>query len=246
MVFTGRIIFEEERKAMAKLVHLIYNRKLTNTAGGNFSFMVHDEDGKQLMIMTPTMMSEAYLGELTPNQILVVDPKTREIVAGEGKLTREINMHEAIYETNPDITAIIHAHAPEALFWSTSNLPIPNVTEVTQLVGKVYELPFAPATSQPLADTVRKFMEEKKPNIPFQVNLNSHGVLIATKGPDGITAVHSALAILDTMETNAKVAYQQTVMQGLGIMDGYYSNGRKIGTLEDLKNGVEIHGIDEH
>ena len=56
--------------------------------------------------MTPTMMSEAYLGEISPAQVLVVEPRTRRIVDGVGHLTREINMHEAMYETNPAIKAV--------------------------------------------------------------------------------------------------------------------------------------------
>ncbi|HPJ00408.1 MAG TPA: class II aldolase/adducin family protein, partial [Enterococcus sp.] len=86
----GRMMFEREREDMAKIVKLIFSRKLTNVAGGNFSFKATDKDGKDYIIMTPTMMSEAYLGELSAAQILVVEPHTRKVVSGIGKLTREI------------------------------------------------------------------------------------------------------------------------------------------------------------
>lgn len=237
----GHIIFEEERKAMAEVVNLIYTRKLTNTAGGNFSFKTKDKDGKEYLIMTPTMMSEAYLGKISPSQVLVVEPHTRKIIAGEGNLTREINMHEAVYDTNPNINAVLHAHAPESMFWATSHLPMPNLTEATQKVKTIPVLEFAPNCSEELADTVSKHIKDNQLEMPIELLLDSHGVLIAVDAEDGITAIHKALSILDTVETNARIAYQQTVMQGMGILDGYYSKGVKVGDLEDIKQGNTIY-----
>lgn len=39
----------------------------------------------------------------------------------------------------------------------------------------------------------------------------------------------------DTAEWNAEIAYKQAVFQALGITDGFYSKGKKVGTLEELK-----------
>ena len=114
----GRMIFERERQDMANIIKVIFQRKNTNVAGGNFSFKTTDENGKEYIIMTPTMMSEAYLGEVSPAQVLVVEPHTRRIIDGVGSLTREINMHEAVYDANPEIKAVLHAHAPNAMFWA--------------------------------------------------------------------------------------------------------------------------------
>ena len=86
----GRMLFERERQDMARIVRVIFERKNTNVAGGNFSFKTTDDQGKDYIIMTPTMMSEAYLGEISPAQVLVVEPRTRRIVDGVGDLTREI------------------------------------------------------------------------------------------------------------------------------------------------------------
>ena len=69
----GRMLFERERQDMARIVRVIFERKNTNVAGGNFSFKTTDDQGKDYIIMTPTMMSEAYLGEIAPAQVLVVE-----------------------------------------------------------------------------------------------------------------------------------------------------------------------------
>lgn len=147
----GRMIFERERQDMANIIKVIFQRKNTNVAGGNFSFKTTDENGKEYIIMTPTMMSEAYLGEVSPAQVLVVEPHTRRIIDGVGSLTREINMHEAVYDANPEIKAVLHAHAPNAMFWATTGLPMPNLTEATQKVGPVPVMDFEPNCSEELA-----------------------------------------------------------------------------------------------
>ena len=236
----GKMLFQQEREEMVKIVRIITERGLTNAAGGNFSFLAEDDMGKPFIIMTPSLMSESFLGELPAAQILVVDFHTQTIIDGVGTLTREINMHQAIYHANPKVKAVIHSHAPNTLFWATANIPIPNLTEGTQKVKGIPILDFAPACSLELAEIATKYIEENQ-ELPQLFMLNSHGILIAQKGVSGIHAIHSALAILETNEMNAEIAYKQTVLQGLGIMDGYYSQGEKIATLEDLKNGLMIY-----
>lgn len=237
----GRMIFEREREDLAHIVRVIFQRKNTNVAGGNFSFKTTDKDGKEYIIMTPTMMSEAYLGELSPAQILVVEPHTRKIIDGVGKLTREINMHEAIYDANPEIRAVLHAHAPNAMFWATSGLPMPNLTEATQKIAGVPVMPFEPNCSEELAEITSTYVKEHDLKLPHMLLLDSYGVLINAGGESGIEAIHKALQILDTVEWNAEIAYKQAIFQAVGLLDGFYSKGEKVGTLEDLKNKKVIY-----
>jgi len=237
----GRMIFEKERQDMANIIKVIFQRKNTNVAGGNFSFKTTDENGKEYIIMTPTMMSEAYLGEVSPAQVLVVEPHTRRIIDGVGSLTREINMHEAVYDANPEIKAVLHAHAPNAMFWATTGLPMPNLTEATQKVGPVPVMDFEPNCSEELAALTSGYIKMNDLPLPHMLLLDSHGVLINAKGATGNEAIHKALQILDTAEWNAEIAYKQAVFQALGITDGFYSKGKKVGTLEELKNKVSIY-----
>ena len=241
----GRMIFEREREDLARIVKLIFERKNTNVAGGNFSFKTTDQTGKEYIIMTPTMMSEAYLGEVSPAQILVVEPHTRKIIDGVGKLTREINLHEAVYDTNPEIKAVLHAHAPNSMFWATAGLDMPNLTEATQKIGYVPVLDFEPNCSPELAGLVSDYMEKEKLELPNMLLLNSHGVLISAPGETGIEAIHKALQILDTTEWNAEIAYKQTIFQSLGLLEGYYSKGKQVGTIEDLKDHNPIYNREE-
>lgn len=235
----GRILFERERQDLADVIELTYYRKNTNTAGGNFSFKTKGEDGNDYLIMTPSMMSEAYHGKVSASQILVVNPDTWEIIAGEGELTREINMHTAAYQANPDIKCVFHAHAPNAMFWATSHLDLPNLTEATQKVKHIEVLDFEPNCSPELAEIVRQKIKSDL-SLPKEYLLDSHGVLILTPGETGMAALHKALSILDTVEWNADIAYKQTIFQQMGLLDGYYSKGVKVGDLSDLVNRKPI------
>lgn len=240
----GRIPFEYEREDLAKVVREVMERRDTNIVGGNTSIKVQDETGKDYYVMTPTMMSEAYMGYLNADQILVIEPHTRKVVSGNGKVTREINMHEAIYDVNPDIKCVFHSHADQCMFWGTSGLNMPNVTEATQKLKEIRTLDWHPMCTEELAEYVAD--EIKKLGSRALRNgfiLNSHGTLFTSGGKDmdPVTALHKSLADVDITEYNAKVAYKQTVFQQIGVLDGYYSEGTKIGTWEDVKAGKALY-----
>lgn len=150
-------------------------------------------------------------------------------------------MHEAMYETNPAIKAVLHAHAPNAMFWATTGLPMPNLTEATAKVKEIPVMDFEPNCSEELAELTSDYVKKQHLELPHMLLLNSHGVLINTAGESGIEAIHKALQILDTVEWNAEIAYKQTIFQALGITDGFYSKGEKIGGLEELKHKTAIY-----
>lgn len=239
----GRIPFEYEREDLANVVRTVMDRRDTNIVGGNISIRVTDEAGKEYYVMTPTMMSEAYLGHLTADQILVIEPHTRKVISGNGKVTREINMHEAIYDVNPDIKCVFHSHADQSMFWATTGLNMPNLTEATQKLKEIRTLEWHPMCSEELAEYVAKEVEklgDKALRNGFL--LNSHGTLFTSGGKDmdPLTALHKSLADVDITEWNSKVALEQTKLQREGALDGYYSEGVKIGTWEDVKAGKAL------
>lgn len=232
---TEQYVFEAERKDMAMICREMFNRKNTNVAGGNISVkitapedidygVVHIKKGHDYIIMTPTMMSESWYGKLDGSQILVVDLETGKQIDGVGRLTREINMHIGAYEANPGIKCVYHSHAEESMFWATIGQDMPNVTEITadtQTLHKIKCLPYEKACSKALADQVHKNLveigDEALQNIFL---LNSHGVLITC------TDLHEATRILETVEWNAKIAYQETVFKVLGLLKNYQSCGK--------------------
>ncbi len=216
-----KMMFETERADLANTVKKMFDRKDTNVAGGNMSIKVFDQTGHPYILMTPSFMSETYYSDLHPAQILVIDAITLEKIDGVGTVTREVNMHEQAYKAHPDIRCVYHSHAPESMFWATIGQDMPNVTEVTRELGRIRCLPFAPACTQQLADTVYNGLLELGDKAVENVFLlNSHGILITA------SELHIAARIMETLEWNAKIAYQQTIFIKLGLLDDYQSCGQ--------------------
>lgn len=215
------MMFQKERADLAHTVRKMFDRKDTNVAGGNMSMKVFDEQEHPYILITPTFMSETYYAELHPAQILVVDIETGKKVDGVGDVTREINLHEGAYAANPGIRCVYHSHAEESMFWATSGLDMPNVTEATRELGQIKCLPFAPACSKELAKNVHDGLvsigDKAMENVFL---LNSHGIVVTA------TELHIATRIMETLEWNAKVAYQQTIFIKLGLLDDYQSCGK--------------------
>lgn len=233
---TEKFLFEDERRDMAHVAKLLFDRNKTNIAGGNISEKIvpeksfdygdiHIEADHPYIIMTPTMMSEAWFGALEAGQILVVDLETGEKIDGVGRLTREVNMHEEAYKANSRISVVYHSHAPKSMFWATSGLDEPNITEITKVqlkLGRIPCLAYREACTKDLADLVADELKSRNGQIDNLLLLNSHGVLVTSND------LHRATMILETTEWNAEIAYKQAIFQKLGLLDSYQSCGEKV------------------
>ncbi len=201
------MLYEKERSDLAKIVKTMFDRFETNAAGGNVSVKMNDEH----IIMTPTLMSQARLCELSPYEILVVDQKN-EVVEGDGKVTREINLHRACYNENAKIGCVLHAHPKESMLFATLGVELPNLTEATQKIGRIPTLDFAPATSRELAEIVRKHVADLgEKAVPSASLLNKHGIVVLE------TSLHKAYDLLERIEYNAYVAQKAMVFDALNI-----------------------------
>ena len=74
------MLYQKEREEMCEVVKAMFDRDLTNAAGGNLSERMNENH----FIMTPTLMAQQKLCRLEPEDILVVD-KELNIIEGRGK-----------------------------------------------------------------------------------------------------------------------------------------------------------------
>ncbi|GCF93944.1 L-fuculose-phosphate aldolase [Enterococcus florum] len=201
------MLYPTERANLAKITKNIYQRYGTNAAGGNISVRLNDEH----IIMTPTLMSQNHLCDLSPYQILVVD-MNEMIVEGDGRLTREINMHMACYRQNRKIGCVLHGHARESMVFASMGIDMPNLTEATQKFGEIPCLPFAPACSPELAEIVSEHVKQLDNDVLSKVMLlNKHGVLVLEE------SLNKANDMLERLEYNAYIAYKSMIFNKLGI-----------------------------
>lgn len=201
------MLYQAEREDLCRITRNIYDRYGTNAAGGNISVRLNEEH----IIMTPTLMSQNHLCDLSPYQILVVD-MNENIVEGYGRLTREINMHMACYRQNRKIGCVLHGHARESMVFATQGMDMPNLTEASQKFGDIPCLPFAPACSPELAQIVTDHVASLGDDVLSKVMLlNKHGVLVLEE------SLHKANDMLERLEYNAYIAYKALLFDKLGI-----------------------------
>lgn len=211
------MLYEAERREMCRIVKSMFDRWLTNAAGGNLSCKVSSNH----YIMTASGLSSKYLWDIGPENILVVDDNLN-VIEGEGRVTREINMHMEIYKNDDKVKAVIHAYPKELMVYACMGIDMPVVSEALEYLGETIPcLPYRPATTQELAELVGKWTSEfskefKEKELVMEdiyaygALLRRHGVIVASDN------LHSANEMLERLETNAYVHIHAATLESRG------------------------------
>ncbi len=140
-----RAAVEKARAHVAEIGWLLFDRHLTDAAGGNISVRVGD-----VVVMSPSYAGAQYHWRLKPEDVLIVDLEGN-ILEGAGKLSREAGVHLALqnefYEYG---NAVIHAHARNILVFAAMAQSMPPVLEGTQKFGELQIAQYAPSHTDEL------------------------------------------------------------------------------------------------
>jgi L-fuculose-phosphate aldolase len=191
----NELSYPEMRNEMCVTAKNMWDKRLTNAAGGNFAVRM---DENRLLI-TPSLMSERKHCVLEPKDILLIDFEKR-ILEGEGTLSRETNMHIRLLRAAENGTASLHAHPFHCMPFVAAGKAIPSVTEATMGRGDVGCVPYTPANSPELAEAVGQYFEERHELVrqgPLGVILPLHGIVVI--GAD----IYVAYSMLECIEYDA-------------------------------------------
>ncbi len=183
------------REEMCLTARNMWQRRLTNAAGGNFAVKV----AENRILVTPSLMSERKHCNLEPEDILLIDYE-ENIIEGEGKLSRETDMHILLLSRFDNIGATIHAHPFYCMPFVAFAQPIPNVTEATMGRGYVECIEWTKAYTKELARNVYQYFEDRRElaeKKPIGMILPKHGVVVS--GPD----IYGAYSMLERIEADA-------------------------------------------
>jgi L-fuculose-phosphate aldolase len=200
----SELSYLEMRKSICKTVKNMWDRRLTNAAGGNLAVRVD----KNRILVTPSMMSEHRYCELVPEDILLID-YNENILEGRGKLSRESTMHVKLLSDFQNIGATIHAHPFFCMPYVAFSQPIPNVTEATMGRGYVECIPWSKAYTEDLADSVHAYFDKRRElaeRKPIGMIMSKHGVVVSG------STLTSAYSMLERIETDAFCVLAKSVL----------------------------------
>lgn len=187
--------YPEMREEMATVARLIWDRRLTNAAGGNFAVRVDDNR----ILISPSMMSEHKHCCLAPEDFILID-YMQNIIEGTGKLSRESLMHVLILQNFKEIGSVIHAHPFYCMPFVVSARPIPQLAEATDGRGDVECIPWTKAYTEELSRNVYQYFDDRRElavKKPIACIMPRHGVVVT--GP----SIYMAYSMLERIEGDA-------------------------------------------
>lgn len=204
-----RAAVEETRAKVARLSGLLFERHLTDAAGGNVSARVGE-----VVCVSPSYAGSQRQWRLQPEDVQIVD-MNGNILEGAGKLTREAHVHFKLHkEFGEHGTGVIHAHSRNLLVFAAMKKSMPPVLEDTLKFGEVPCIEYAPAHSPVLAENIAAAIRGNEHRIRKQaagVIAPWHGVFLIGKDID------AAFDAVERFDTNAYILMM--AQQSFGVTD---------------------------
>ena len=157
------------RDQIIAVMDRVYVHNMTTTSGGNIS--IRDENGD--IWMTPARVDK---GRLRRQDVVKLSPEGNP--EGIHPPSSEAPFHLAIYESRPDVNAIIHAHPGALVSFSICN-SVPDTRifpESYGICGKPGFAPYAVPGSRRLGENIAR--EFASAGAPTCVVLENHGVVV--------------------------------------------------------------------
>ena len=212
-------LLAQTRKKIAETGRLVFERHLTDAAGGNISTRVGDD----LVCITPRYSGSKRHWQLQPNQVLVTDMLGNKF-DGDGDVSRESKVHYRLYQEFPDGMAVLHSHPRHVMVFVASGQPIEPVLEATLKFGTIPVVDkFAPAHSERLADFIAEAMQGKEEAIrkyAVAVMAPWHGLFVVGKDLD------AAFDLTERIDTNAYCILMSRLLPEGGPLDPETMQGR--------------------
>lgn len=195
------------KQKIASYAKQMYDRHLTDSAGGNISVRVGD-----VLYMTPRYAGTRFHWDLSPEQILTIDLEGNRL-EGDGEVSREAKAHLALLkEFYPDGTAVIHAHSRHTLVFCATAKDMPSVLHCTAKFGTVPAIPDEKAHSKELAVAVADGIRPQKDKIAkgaAAVMAPKHGLFLIA------TDLDIAFDSVERIDTNAYMILNSGPLGGL-------------------------------
>ncbi|WP_400238394.1 class II aldolase/adducin family protein [Methanomethylophilus alvi] len=140
------------RRRLAECCHLLYDRHLTVSAGGNMSVRLGEDE----ILITPSGVNK---GLMSGDDLVKMD-MDGNVISG-GKPSIEHKFHIGIYKENPETNAVIHCHPLYCLALAVKGEDIKSclTPEGVLLLDQVPTVRYETPGSQELVDAVMEYAD---------------------------------------------------------------------------------------
>lgn len=155
----------EIRKEICVIGNRMYDKSFVAANDGNISVRL----GDNMLIVTPTGVSK---GNMKPEQLVKMDLDGK--VYGNNLPSSEVKMHIEVYNQNPTLRAVCHAHPPISTAFAVAGIQLdkPILAEAVVNLGVVPVAKYATPGTEEVPNSIKKYVNDHN-----AVLLANHGLL---------------------------------------------------------------------
>ncbi len=146
------------RQAVIEVGQRLWKRGYVASNDGNISVKVSAD----LILCTPTGVSKGFM---TPDSLALVHPDGTVVDRGTGGgPSSEIKMHLRVYQEDPSVQAVVHAHPPISTAYAVLGEPLEAnlLPEIALLMPRVPIAPYATPSTEQVPNSVAPLVADHR------------------------------------------------------------------------------------